>query len=205
MAVNIPETLDRLCFRYPSLLVDAIREHQPGQRLVAIKNVTVNEEFLQGTFGHNVDAAVLMIESFVQVATILILEQPGMPPRTRAYLRGVNERSSAARWCPASDCASRCRWAAARALGVAQATAYIDDQVVAECQLLLGLAPALTHIRPHGRRWTLQRKSAKARASALTRSSARTSDCGRLHGRGLGRGSRAGTDIGEGTEIFPFA
>ena len=32
------------------MLVDAITEHEPGRRLVAVKNVTVNEEFFQGHF-----------------------------------------------------------------------------------------------------------------------------------------------------------
>ena len=48
--INIPVLLDRQCYRYPSMLVDAITEHEPGRRLVAVKNVTVNEEFFQGHF-----------------------------------------------------------------------------------------------------------------------------------------------------------
>ena len=76
VAIDIPQTLDRLCYRYPSMLVDAIVEHETGRRLVAIKNVTVNEEFFQGHFpGTPLMPAVLMIESFVQVATILIVAQ----------------------------------------------------------------------------------------------------------------------------------
>ena len=49
-AINIPIILDRFCHRFPSLLVDAITEHDAGERLVAVKNVTVNEEFFQGHF-----------------------------------------------------------------------------------------------------------------------------------------------------------
>ncbi len=48
--LNIPILLDRLCYRSPSLLVDAITEHDAGRRLVAVKNVTVNEDFFQGHF-----------------------------------------------------------------------------------------------------------------------------------------------------------
>ena len=48
--LNIPESIDRLCYRYPSALVDAVTEHEPGKRLVAVKNVTVNEDFFQGHF-----------------------------------------------------------------------------------------------------------------------------------------------------------
>src|SRR5438552_15985444 len=91
--VNIPTALDRLCYRYPSLLVDAITEHEAGRRLVAVKNVTVNEEFFQGHFpGAPVLPAVLMLESLVQVATILLVERgDASPNNTRVHLRGVND------------------------------------------------------------------------------------------------------------------
>src|SRR5262245_25224290 len=90
--INIPVTLDRFCFRFPSLLVDAITEHEVGRRLVAVKNVTVNEEFFQGHFpGAPLLPAVLMLESLSQVAAILLLEREGAAPNARAYLRGVND------------------------------------------------------------------------------------------------------------------
>ena len=206
MAVNIPETLDRLCYRYPSLLVDAILEHQPGQRLVAIKNVTVNEEFFQGHFpGTPLMPAVLMIESFVQVATILILEQPGAPPRTRAYLRGVNEAKFRRQVVPGDQLRVEVSLGRRRgALAAAQATAYIDDQVVAECQLLLGLAPDAAHIDP----------TAQVDPSAEIGVGTRIGPHAVVgpHVR-IAAGCTVGasavidgwTDIGEGTEIFPFA
>ena len=50
---DIPVLLDRLCYRYPSPLVDAVTEHEAGRRVVAVKNVTVNEEFFQGHFPHS--------------------------------------------------------------------------------------------------------------------------------------------------------
>jgi len=89
--MQIPQALDRLCYRYPSLLVDAIVEHEPGQRVVAVKNVTINEEFFQGHFpGAPLLPAVLMLESLTQVATILLLQRADAPPNARVYLRGVN-------------------------------------------------------------------------------------------------------------------
>jgi len=38
---NIPQVIERLCYRYPSPLVDAVTELEPGRRIVAVKNVTV--------------------------------------------------------------------------------------------------------------------------------------------------------------------
>src|SRR4029453_15851190 len=80
----IASAVDRLASRYPSLLVDDIAEEEPGRRIVAVKNVTVNEEFFQGHFpGTPLMPAVLMIESLTQVAALLL-------PTGRISLRGVD-------------------------------------------------------------------------------------------------------------------
>ena len=90
--LNIPILLDRHCYRQPSFLVDAITEHDAGRRLVAVKNVTVNEEFFQGHFpGAPVLPGVMMLESLSQVAAMLLLHREDAPPNARVYLRGIND------------------------------------------------------------------------------------------------------------------
>jgi 3-hydroxymyristoyl/3-hydroxydecanoyl-(acyl carrier protein) dehydratase len=90
--ININALVDRLCYRYPSTLVDAIVEHEPDRRLVAVKNVTVNEEFFQGHFpGTPLMPAVLMLESWSQVAAVLLLHREGGAPNARVYVRGFND------------------------------------------------------------------------------------------------------------------
>ena len=70
MRLDIPGVLGSLCYRYPSLLVDLVIEHEPGHRLVAVKNVTVNEEYFQGHFpGMPLMPGVMMIEALLQVAS----------------------------------------------------------------------------------------------------------------------------------------
>ena len=50
MPLDLPALLGRVYYRYPSYLIDVVTEHEPGNRLVAVKNVTVGEEFFQGHF-----------------------------------------------------------------------------------------------------------------------------------------------------------
>ncbi|MDR2092897.1 MAG: 3-hydroxyacyl-ACP dehydratase FabZ [Azoarcus sp.] len=69
--MNIDEIRRYLPHRYPFLLVDRVLEIQDG-RILAIKNVTVNEPFFPGHFPHHpVMPGVLIIEAMAQVAALL--------------------------------------------------------------------------------------------------------------------------------------
>jgi len=188
------------------MLVDAITEHEPGRRLVAVKNVTVSEEFFQGHFpGTPIMPAVLMVESLSQVAAILLLERDDAPPRSRVYLRGVNNAKFRKQVVPGDRLRLEISLGAKRAaLARAQATAYVGDQVVAECELLLGLMKDQTEID----------------ASAIVHPSAEIGQGAKIGPHAvigarvtIGPNCRIGasavvdgwTDIGEGTEIYPFA
>lgn len=209
VSINIPQALERLCYRYPSALVDAVLEHEPGRRLVAVKNVTVNEEFFQGHFpGAPLLPAVLMVESLSQVASILVCDDE--QPRTRVYLRGVNGAKFRRQVVPGDRLrleisVSRRR----RGVAFAQAAAFTGDQVVTECELVLGIvragAPADdTLIDPTAM------VHPKARIGAGTRVGPHVTIGPDVT---LGPNCRIGastvidglTDIGEGTEIYPFA
>src|SRR5690606_9342280 len=90
VSINIPQVVDRLCYRYPTLLVDAVTDFVPGERVVAIKNVTVNEDFFQGHFpGSPVMPGVLMIETLAQVASILLLQGATELSSERTAIRAV--------------------------------------------------------------------------------------------------------------------
>jgi len=149
-AINIPIALDRLCYRFPSPLVDTIVEHDPGRRLVAVKNVTVNEEFFQGHFpGLPLMPGVLMLESLSQVAAILLLQRGDAPPNARVYLRGVTGAKFRRQVVPGDRLRLEITLGQKRsALARAQAAAYVGDQIVAEAELLLGLVPDHTEVDP---------------------------------------------------------
>ena len=65
---------DILPHRYPFLLVDRITELVPGERIVGVKQVTINESFFQGHFpGAPVMPGVLIVEAMAQVGAVYAL------------------------------------------------------------------------------------------------------------------------------------
>jgi 3-hydroxyacyl-[acyl-carrier-protein] dehydratase len=76
--MDIRDILETLPHRYPFLLVDKVNELVPGERIVAQKNVTANEEFFTGHFPHfPVMPGVLIVEALAQAAGILSFKTMG--------------------------------------------------------------------------------------------------------------------------------
>jgi 3-hydroxyacyl-[acyl-carrier-protein] dehydratase len=76
--MDIHHILQYLPHRYPFLLVDRVVSCVPGQDIVAIKNVTINEPFFQGHFPHyKVMPGVLIVEAMAQAAAILSFKTVG--------------------------------------------------------------------------------------------------------------------------------
>jgi 3-hydroxyacyl-[acyl-carrier-protein] dehydratase len=74
MTLDIQEILEFLPHRYPFLLIDRIVEFERAKRLVAIKNVTINEPFFQGHFpGYPIMPGVLVVEAMAQAGGIIML------------------------------------------------------------------------------------------------------------------------------------
>jgi UDP-N-acetylglucosamine acyltransferase len=141
VSIHIPQAIERLCYRYPSALVDVVTEHEPGRRLVAVKNVTVNEDFFQGHFpGAPLMPGVLMIETLAQVATMLLVSRADGEPRGQAFLRGVDNAKFRRQVVPGDRLRLEVTMGARRArLARAHAVAYVADTVVAEAELVMGL------------------------------------------------------------------
>jgi 3-hydroxyacyl-[acyl-carrier-protein] dehydratase len=71
-AMDVNAIMRHLPHRYPFLLVDRVLECESGQRIKAIKNVSINEPFFQGHFpGYPVMPGVLIIEALAQASAIL--------------------------------------------------------------------------------------------------------------------------------------
>ena len=92
--MDIHAILEHLPHRYPMLLVDRVLECEPGKRILAIKNVTVNEPFFTGHFPHYpVMPGVMVIEALAQAAAILSFRTLGTKPDDRSvyYFVGIDE------------------------------------------------------------------------------------------------------------------
>jgi|MGYP001768241394 3-hydroxyacyl-[acyl-carrier-protein] dehydratase len=76
--MDITQIMKYLPHRYPFLLVDRVLELVPNERVVAIKNVTMNEPHFPGHFPHHpVMPGVLMIEALAQTAGLLAFRSSG--------------------------------------------------------------------------------------------------------------------------------
>ena len=91
--MNIEEVLQYLPHRYPFLLVDRVLECEPMKSLVALKNVTMNEEYFVGHFpNHPVMPGVLVIEALAQSAAILAFKSLDRKPDDKSvvYFVGID-------------------------------------------------------------------------------------------------------------------
>lgn len=92
--MDIHEILAHLPHRYPMLLVDRVLECEPGKRILAIKNVSINEPFFCGHFPHHpVMPGVLVVEALAQAAAILSFRTLGTKPDDNSvyYFVGIDE------------------------------------------------------------------------------------------------------------------
>ena len=78
--------------RYPFLLIDRIIDLESTKRVVAIKNVTINEPFFQGHFpDHPIMPGVLIIEAMAQAGGVLLLNTVKDPENSLVYFMGIDK------------------------------------------------------------------------------------------------------------------
>jgi UDP-N-acetylglucosamine acyltransferase len=203
---DLPALLDRVDSRYPSFLIDAIAEHEPGSRLVAHKNVTVNEDFFQGHFpGAPLMPGVLLIEALTQAASLLVLERANATPNARTSLRGVNDAKFRRQVVPGDRLRLEVTLGRVRTrLAKVQAAAFVDSHIVTEAELVIAIDPGAAYIDPSAR----VHPSARVGAGTIIGAHA-------VIGRDvqIGQRCRVGasavidgwTEIGDETHVYPMA
>lgn len=89
--LDINAILEIMPHRYPFLLVDRVLDLQPKKKVVAVKNVTMNEPFFSGHFpGHPIMPGVLIVEAMAQAGGILLLNTVDDPKSKLMYFMGID-------------------------------------------------------------------------------------------------------------------
>jgi 3-hydroxyacyl-[acyl-carrier-protein] dehydratase len=92
MTFDIQEILGLLPHRYPFLLIDRVIEFERGKRLVAIKNVTMNEPYFQGHFpNYPIMPGVLVIEAMAQAGAIIMMNEIPDREKKLAVFTGIDK------------------------------------------------------------------------------------------------------------------
>jgi 3-hydroxyacyl-[acyl-carrier-protein] dehydratase len=92
--MDIHQILEHLPHRYPFVLVDRVLELEPGKKIKAIKNVSINEPFFPGHFPHHpVMPGVLIVEALAQAAAILSFKTGNFMPSDDSvyYFAGIDK------------------------------------------------------------------------------------------------------------------
>ena len=141
--MDIHEILKILPHRYPFLLIDRVLDIKRKERIVAIKNVTINEPFFQGHFpGYPVMPGVLIIEALAQVSVILVYQTLGRRPDDKSliFFAGIDHARFKRQVFPGDQLvleATELRLV--RGVGKFAVRASVGDVLVAEAELLAAL------------------------------------------------------------------
>lgn len=134
--MSIQEIKEIIPHRYPMLLVDHIEELEEGKRVVAKKNVTINEPFFQGHFPHEpVMPGVLIVEAMAQAGAVALLSLPDFRGKT-AYFGGLDKAKFRKKVTPGDTLILEVEILKVKsAAGIGKGIAYVDGKKVAEAEL----------------------------------------------------------------------
>jgi len=143
--MDIRDVLGYLPHRFPFLLIDRVRECEPGKRIVAIKNVTANEPYFQGHFPDRpIMPGVLILEAMAQAAAILGFRTMEKRPDDESmyYFAGIDNARFKKPVIPGDQLVIEVLFGASRrGIGKFSCTARVDGALVTEADLLCALRP----------------------------------------------------------------
>lgn len=141
--MDILEILEYLPHRYPFLLVDRVLELEEGRRILALKNVTMNEPFFPGHFPHHpVMPGVLIVEAMAQAAALLSFKSHGVKPDENqvVYFAGIDNARFKRPVVPGDQLLLEATITQAkRGIYKYKAQARVGDQLAAEGELMCAI------------------------------------------------------------------
>lgn len=134
--------------RYPFLLVDRVLEIEAGRRIVAQKNVSIDEWFFHGHFpGFPIMPGVLIVEALAQAGAVLLLSDESVRGKIPLFA-GINNCRFRSQVSPGDVLRLEVELASRRGpIGKARARALVGETLAAECELTFAVVdgPADEH------------------------------------------------------------
>ena len=136
---DIEKIMELIPHRYPFILIDRVIRFEPGKRIVALKNVSINEPFFQGHFpGKPIMPGVLIVEAMAQAGGLLwISSQDEEAPGSLFFFTGIDKARFRRPVVPGDQIIVdvgmlKIRGKVAKMAG----KAFVEDKIVAEGELM---------------------------------------------------------------------
>ena len=136
--LDINAILQVMPHRFPFLLVDRIIDFVPGERVVGLKNVTINEPFFQGHFpGNPIMPGVLIVEAMAQVGGFMLLNSQNSPDKKLVLFMGMDAVRFRKPVVPGDQIRFELEMLKFRkTVCKMKAKAFVDENLVAEAELM---------------------------------------------------------------------
>jgi len=143
--MDIYEVLEYLPQRYPILMIDKVKECEPGKRIVAIKNVSANEPQFLGHFpGRPIMPGVLILEAMAQAAGVMVFSAMDRPQMEHSlyYYVGIDNARFKKPVVPGDVLELEVNFERSlRGIGKFNCVARVDGQTVAEATIMCTVRP----------------------------------------------------------------
>ncbi|MFN2643362.1 MAG: 3-hydroxyacyl-ACP dehydratase FabZ [Burkholderiales bacterium] len=141
--MDVNAVLAHLPQRYPLIMVDRVKECEPGKRIVAVKNVSANEPYFPGHFPHRpIMPGVLILEAMAQAAGVLVFRTQNTMPdeHTVYYYVGIDNARFKKPVLPGDQLELEVHYdRQLRGISKFNCWARVDGQVVAEATILCAM------------------------------------------------------------------
>jgi 3-hydroxyacyl-[acyl-carrier-protein] dehydratase len=150
MTLDIQEILGMLPHRYPFLLIDRIVEFEPTKRLVAIKNVTINEPFFQGHFpGYPIMPGVLVVEAMAQAGGVIMMAEIPDREKKLVVFTGIERAKFRRPVTPGDQLRIEVEVLSFKTrAGRIEGKAYVDGKLACQATLTCQVVPRVREPRP---------------------------------------------------------
>jgi len=138
---DINKIMEVLPHRYPILMVDRVLELEPGKRVTAVKNVTINEPFFHGHFPDRpIMPGVLILEAMAQAGYILAIASSFSEKKGMVYIVGIDKVRFRHPVMPGDQIVSEMKILKQRTKVVKMSgIAHVNNKKVAEAEFLASL------------------------------------------------------------------